>query len=76
MGPWDRLTFEVTLTLPASDPLVINNFEADLPNMSYTIEDLQTFFQTLSLKGSNAPIHAEVWTDHFSFLPPVHTTHM
>ncbi|KAH9485741.1 hypothetical protein JR316_0002656 [Psilocybe cubensis] len=57
---WDyQLSFEITVTLPenaALNPLVIKNFETDVPNGRHDIADIgsRVLFETISLKGTNA----------------------
>ncbi|KIM49587.1 hypothetical protein M413DRAFT_438772 [Hebeloma cylindrosporum] len=63
-GMGEQLYFETTITLPevsGRNPLPIKNFETDVANTFHRIADLNTKvkFHSISLKGSNAPIHAQ-----------------
>jgi len=61
----EELYFETTITLPevsGLSPLTIKKFETDVANTIHRIGDLnkKVNFDFVSLKGSNAPIHAQV----------------
>jgi len=60
----EQLYFETTITLPevsGRSPLTITKLETDVANTFHRIADLNTKvkFHSISLKGSNAPIHAQ-----------------
>ncbi|TFK45094.1 hypothetical protein BDQ12DRAFT_642266 [Crucibulum laeve] len=60
----DQLYFEVVVSLPRTSngkPLLINRFETDVLNTPHRIGDLSksVIFQSIDLKGSNAPIYAK-----------------
>jgi len=54
--------FEIAVTLPEdSSPISIKGFETDVPNISHFFTSLgsKIDFESLSLKGTNAPIYVE-----------------
>ncbi|KAF8959955.1 hypothetical protein BDZ97DRAFT_1835763 [Flammula alnicola] len=73
----EQMYFETTLILPEVDahaaPLSIKGFETDAPNTLHRFGDLNTkvLFGSISLRGSNAPIHAKSLS---AITGDVHTT--
>ena len=68
----EQLYFETIITLPEGsghNPLTITKLETDVANTFHRIADLNTKvkFHSISLKGSNAPIHAQA-SDQFFFV--------
>jgi hypothetical protein len=62
---FNRLHFAIKVTFPElsdGSPLLIKKFETDVHNAAHRIRDLneKVLFQSLHLKGSNGPIHAQV----------------
>lgn len=64
--------FEIAVTLPeeSNSPISIKGFETDVPNTSQHLTDLASKidFETLSLKGTNAPINVQV-SNHLMLAP-------
>ena len=68
-GMGEQLYFETIITLPevsGSHPLTVKKLETNVANTFHRIADLnkKVKFRSISLKGSNAPIHAQA-SDQF-----------